>query len=258
MKELSIIIVSWNVKDLLRKCLASVEMNKNIIDLEVFVVDNASHDGSAEMVKQEFPWVKLTASKENLGFAKGNNLAIKQATGEYVLLLNPDTEIFSDTLGKSLQFMRSHSDVGAMGCRMIYADGKSQLSIRNFPTLWPVFLMLIKAPKIFSELKAIKKYLAEDFDYNKTQTVDQIMGAYMIIPKIALDKVGLLDERFFNWFEEVDFCKRLWQSGYKVYYFSDTKIIHHGGKSFGQQSIVNNQRVFFSSALKYFLKHGIK
>jgi GT2 family glycosyltransferase len=258
MKQLSIIIVSWNVKDLLRKCLNSIDANKGDIDLEVFVVDNASHDGSAEMVVQEFSGVNLIASKENLGFAKGNNLAIKQTTGEYVLLLNPDTEIFSDTLAKSLEFMRQHVDCGIMGCKMVYPDGSDQASVRLFPTWWPIFLMLVKAPKLFPKLESIKKYLAENFDYSKTQTVDQVMGAYMMIPKSALDKVGLLDERFFNWFEEVDLCKRFWQAGYKVYYFAETKIIHHGGKSFSQQKLVTNQRVFFSSALKYFLKHGLK
>lgn len=255
MKKLSIVIVSWNVKDLLRKCLKSIDEGREGIDLEVFVVDNASHDNSAEMVNEEFPWVKLIASKKNLGFAGGNNVAIRQAEGEYILLLNPDTEIFPDTLKRSLSFMENHPNCGAMGCKMIYPDGRDQASVRRFPTWWPIFLMLIKAPKIFPQLKALKHYLAKDFDYGKEQTVDQIMGAFMLIPRSVFDKVGILDERFFNWFEEVDMCRRIWRAGYKIYYFPETKIIHHGGKSFSQETLIKNQKVFFSSALKYFLKH---
>lgn len=255
MKQLSIIIVSWNTKDLLRKCLRSIEQGRGSIDLEVFVVDNASHDNSVEMVQREFSWVKLIASPYNLGFAKGNNTAIKQAQGKYILLLNPDTEIFPDTLEKALFFMENNADCGAMGCKMIFPNGQDQASVRRFPTWWPIFLMLIKAPKLFTNLKALKYYLAEDFDYTKKQTVDQIMGAFMLIPKAIFDKVGILDERFFNWFEEVDLCRRIWQSGYKIYYFPEVKIIHHGGKSFSQETLIKNQRVFFSSALKYFLKY---
>ncbi len=255
MKKLSIVIVSWNVQDLLNKCLKSIEQSRGDIDLEVFVVDNASQDNTVKMINNEFPWVKLIVNKKNLGFAKANNIAIKQASGQYILLLNPDTEIFPDTLEKSLLFMDHNPDCGAMGCKMIYPDGRHQASVRRFPTWWPIFLMLIKIPKIFPQLKSIKYYLAEDFDYNKQQTVDQIMGAFMLIPKIVFEQIGIFDERFFNWFEEVDLCRRIWQAGYKIYYFPEIKIIHHGGKSFAQEKLIKNQKIFFSSALKYFLKY---
>jgi len=258
MPKISIIIVSWNVKDLLIKCLDSINIVRSKMPLEVFVVDNDSHDNTAESIKQNFSWVKLIASDKNLGFAKANNLAIKQATGDYILLLNPDTEIFTDTLERCLSFVASHADCGVMGCKMVYPNGQDQPSIRRLPNFWPILLMLLKLPKVFPNLKTIKNYLAEDFDYTKTQPVEQVMGAFMFMPKSAIEKVGLLDERFFVWFEEVDFCRRVWQAGLKVYYLADAKIIHHGGKSFSQQKIITNQRRFFISAAKYFLKNGFK
>lgn len=253
--DLSIIIVSWNTRELLRKCLKSIFDSNTPSSFEVFVIDNNSSDGSAIMVSGEFPQVKLIASQENLGFAKGNNLGINQATGDYLLLLNPDTVIASETINQSLRFMKSHPEAGAMGCRMVYPDGREQASVRRLPTIWPILLILLKVPKIFPNLKSIKKYLAEDFDYSQTQAVEQIMGAYMLLPKKVLTEVGLLDERFFTWFEEVDLCRRIKNAGYTIYYYCGTKIIHHGGQSFAQQKLLKNQKVFFLSAIKYFLKY---
>jgi len=258
MTDISIIIVSWKVKDLLRKCLESINAARGDLKLEIFVVDNASNDGTAEMMKQDFTAVKLIASDKNLGFAKANNLALKQATGDYVLLLNPDTEIKSDTLAKSIAFMKSHLKCGALGPKMLYPDGSLQPSIRRFPKLWPIALMLLKLPKIFPHLKSIDNYLAADFDYLREQIVDQIMGAYIFMPRQAIEKVGYLDERFFIWFEEVDYCRRLKSAGYEVWYSPDVSIVHVGGKSFAQQATIAKQRLFFMSALKYFLKYAGK
>ncbi|MFA5047652.1 MAG: glycosyltransferase family 2 protein [Patescibacteria group bacterium] len=255
--KLSIIIVSWNVRELLIKCLNSIYHNNKTSDLEVFVVDNDSQDDTAKLVAKQFPQVKLLAQKANLGFAKANNLAIKSAQGDYILLLNPDTETFPDTLAKSLDFMASHPDCGVLGCQMLYADKKLQPSVRRFPKPWPTLLMLLKLPKIFPRLKSVDNYLATDFDYAKEQTVDQVMGAFMLIPKKVIDKIGLLDENFFIWFEEVDFCRRVWSGGYKVYYSPAIKIIHHGGQSFSQQKTVTKQRRFFKSAFIYFKKYGL-
>ena len=254
--DLSIIIVSWNTQDLLRKCLNSIYQNLDGLNLEIFVVDNNSSDKTAQMVKAEFPQVNLITNNKNLGFAKANNQAIKQVKGEYLLLLNPDTEILNNGLIKSLQFMKSHQSCGVMGPKMLFEDKSLQPSVRRWPRPWPIFLMLIKAQKFFKGLKAIDYYLYKDFDYNKEQAVDQVMGAFMLIPKEVMAKVGLLDERFFIWFEEVDFCKRVWQNGYSVIYNPDIQLIHYGGRSFSQQPIISKQWQFFKSALKYFLKHG--
>jgi len=253
--DISIVIVSWNVANLLQKCLYSIYQNSADLSLEIFVVDNASSDNTIKMIKDSFPEVELIENKKNFGFARANNQAIKKARGEYILLLNPDTEILNDNLKKSFQFMRVNQECGVMGPKMYFADQNLQPSVRKFPTFWPIFLMLIKAPKFFNQLKSIDNYLCVDFDYSKKQEVDQVMGAFMMISKKVLDRIGLLDERFFIWFEEVDLCKRIWDGGYKVIYNPEIEIIHHGGKSFSQQGIVTKQFTFFKSALKYFLKH---
>lgn len=254
--KLSIIIVSWNVENLLRKCLKSI-YNDPIGNLsEVFVIDNISKDKTVEMVKREFPQVKLIANQENLGFAKANNQGIKLATGEYILFLNPDTELFPNTISKSIEFMSSHPDCGIMGPQMLYSDRSPQPSVRRFPTIWPILLMLIKAPKLIKNIKSINRYLATDFDYFKTQEVDQVMGAYMMTRKELIDRIGIMDEKFFIWFEEVDFCLRARRAGYKIYYNPEVKIIHYGGKSFAQEKVITKQKIFFQSAFIYFRKNG--
>ncbi len=256
--DLSIIIVSWNVKELLKKCLASIYQSQGSFSFEVFVVDNASADGTAAMVSREFSMVKLIANQKNAGFSRANNQAIKEASGEYILLLNPDTEVFPDTLERSLAFMRSRERCGIMGCRILNPDNTLQPSVRRFPTFLPIFLMLLKLPKIFPRLKAINSYLARDFDYEQTKEVDQLEGAFMILRREVFNKIGLLDEKFFTWFEEVDLCRRAKNSGYGIYYFSEARIIHHGGQSFAQEGTLKKQIIFFTSAFRYLFKHGFK
>ena len=256
--DISIIIVSWKVRELLKKCLESIRSSQGDFNLEIFVVDNGSDDGTIEMIKRDFPDVRLIASDKNLGFAKANNLALKRASGEFILLLNPDTEINRNSLSKPIEFIKNHQQCGVLGPKMLYPDGKLQPSVRRFPTLGAVAMMLFKLPKLFPNLKAVNKYLAKDFDYNREQIVDQIMGAYMFMPKSAIERVGYLDERFFIWFEEVDYCRRLKASGFEVWYSPEISILHHGGKSFAQAAVISNQRLFFSSALKYFVKYGFQ
>jgi GT2 family glycosyltransferase len=256
MVDLSIVIVSWNVESLLKKCLQSIYENQGDLSLEVFVVDNNSSDQTVAMIQSKFPEVKLIKNKKNEGFARANNQAIKQARGEYVLLLNPDTEIVDKALDKSLRFMKDSPRCGIMGPKMLFADKSVQPSVRNLPTVWPIFLMLLKVPKILPHLKSIDKYLSVGFDYSRLQEVKQVMGAYMFMSKQALDEVGLLDERFFIWFEEVDLCKRMLDNGKIIMYNPEVVIIHHGGESFSQQGVVKKQLAFFKSAYKYFIKHG--
>jgi GT2 family glycosyltransferase len=255
--KLSIVIVSWNIKDLLKECLQSIRASLGDFELEVYVVDNNSQDGTVEMMRQDFPKVKLIANDNNLGFARANNQALKQATGDYILLLNPDTKLFPDTLAKASNWLIGRPEVGIMGIRLLNADASLQPSVRRFPKFWPILLMLLKIPKILPNLKSINRYLATDFDYVREQEVDQVMGAFMLTKREVLDKVGLLDERFFIWFEEVDWCKRIKAAGYKVFYTPVAEAIHYGGKSFAQEKVATKQWNFFRSALKYFLKHGI-
>ena len=319
---LSILIVNWNVKDLLEKCLESIFIchpgaesrrthrdeaigsrgfqattvtghltrsfgprwlhrgfQDDREDVEIFVVDNASTDGSAEMVREKFSQVKLIENKENLGFAKANNQAIKQAEGEFVLLLNPDTEILngrchdnheiaasprtfikkcgtprndrSNALEKMIDFMRTHPDCGIAGCKILNLDKTIQPSARRFPTLISQVITLTKAPNIFPGL--IKEYAGLDINYEKTQVVDQIMGAFFMIRRKVIEQIGFLDENFWSWFEEVDYCKQAKKAGWKIYYTPEAEIIHHKGQSFSQ--LLNRQKQFNKSLLYYFKKH---
>lgn len=254
--NLSIIIVSWNTCELLKKCLNSIYQNEAGLILEVYVVDNNSSDKTVEMIRAEFKEVELIVNNKNQGFAYANNQALNLVRGEYILLLNPDTEILSNSLPRAVKFMSDNSNCGAMGAKLLWPDKSTQPSVRRFPTLWPIFLMFIKAPKLFKKIKSIERYLCLDFDYSKMQTVDQIMGAFMLIPKKVFDKVGLLDERFFVWFEEVDLCHRIQNVGFKILYNPEVEIIHYGGRSFAQEKIIKKQFLFFKSAMRYFLKNG--
>lgn len=263
--DISIIIVSWNVSDLLKKCLESIFRYKSDVELEVIVVDNASSDGTVEMVRQNFLQVKLIANQENRGFSAANNQGIKEAKGDYILLLNPDTEFIENSLEKVIQKMSSDNQIGVLGCKLLNPDKTIQPSVRRFPTVWSQLVILFKLHKIFPGL--LNHYLAKDFVYDHPLTpslvkeggqesveADQVMGAFFCVRKELFDKIGLLDKGYFIWFEEVDFCRRAKQAGYKVVYWPGTSVVHHGGQSFAQQMTLKKQLWFFKSAWRYFTK----
>lgn len=256
--DLSIVIVSWNTEKYLEKCLASIFANQADLQLEVFVVDNASKDNTIKVVREKFPQVKLIANKTNRGFATANNQALKQANGKYVLLLNPDTQIIDNALKKMVEFIAQNDDVGIAGCQLLNPDKTIQPSVRTFPTKTAIFLLLTKISKLWPNHPALKKYLAADFDYQAAQSVDQVMGAFFLIQKKLIDQIGLLDEKFFIWFEEVDFCKRTKAAGWKIWYTPTANIIHYGSRSFNQALTVKKQLIFFNSAWHYLKKHGGK
>jgi len=256
--DLSIIIVNWKVKDLLEKCLRSIFLQTKNISFEVFVVDNNSGDGSVEMVREKFPQVNLTSSADNLGFAKGNNLAIKKSRGRYILLLNPDTEILDNALEKMVRFMDTYPECGIAGCKLLNPDLTLQPSVRAFPDFASQIFILLKIHHLFPHTKTMYKYLVQNFDYEKTQEVDQVMGAFMMIRREVINKIGILDENFWIWFEEVDFCKRAKAVGFKILYTPEAKIIHHYGQSFKQAMGVKKQKDFNRSLSYYFKKHGTK
>jgi GT2 family glycosyltransferase len=254
--DLSIVIVSWNVRDLLRQSLRSVFRETVRSSIEVFVVDNNSHDGSAAMVSVEFPQVRLIANTSNAGFAKANNQAIRQASGRYVLLLNPDTEILDNSLDRSVAWMDENKTAVVMGCRLLNPDRSLQASVRRFPTRGAMALTLLKLHRVFPKSSAIQKYMAADFDYNQVSEVDQVMGAFFMIRSAALNQIGLLDEGYYIWFEEVDYCARAKQKGWSVMYNPDATIIHHYGQSFRQVLGIRKQIILNNSLLRYFSKHG--
>jgi len=253
--DLSVVILNWKVKELLRQCLISVYRETSDIDFEVIVVDNDSRDGSAEMVAREFPQARLIVNDRNVGFAAGNNVGIKVASGEFVLLLNPDTELRENVLAKLVAVMRANPDVAVCGPTLLNADGSLQSSVRRFPTPSSQALVMLKLHNIFPRLKPVREYFASGFDYLASSSVDQVMGAAFMVRRTAFDELGLLDERFFIWFEEVDFCKRAIDAGHDVMYTPETHIIHYGGESFGQVFGPKKQHYLNSSLLKYMRKH---
>lgn len=251
---LSVIIVNWKVRELLRKCLESVQRETKGVEYEVIVVDNDSRDGSIEMVVKEFPWVRLIASNRNMGFARANNEAIRQASGDLVMLLNPDTELRQDVFGKMTGLMNREPHIAILGPKLLDADGSLQPSVRRFPTL--ASQLVLKLHHLFPRVFPLRRSLARDFDYDRMQPCDQVMGAAMMIRRSVLEEIGLLDEGYFIWFEEVDLCKRAVDAGYQVWYWPGAEVVHHGGESFGQLFGPRRQRLYNAAARRYFRKHS--
>ncbi len=255
--DLSIIIVSWNVKEKLRANLQALLASKTSFSFEVFVVDNNSGDGSAEMVKSEFSQVRLIVNSENLGFAKANNQAIKEAKGDFILLLNPDMQVFPDTLENSLTWAKKNSHAVVSGFKLVNEKNEIIKQVRKFPKLFDQLMIVLKVPHVAPSV--LDSYLLPNFDYEKEARVDSIRGAFFLINKEAYKKISgqdkpLLDERYFIWFEEVDFCKEVYRLGGEVYYSPAAKCLDYVGASFSQLKRGQTQRYFCDSMLRYFKK----
>ncbi len=255
MVDLSVVIVNYNVEYFLEQCLHSVFRAAEEIKCEVFVVDNNSVDGSLAMVREKFPDVKLIANEHNVGFSKANNQAILQSTGRYVLLLNPDTLVEEDTFAKSVQFMDVHPEAGGLGVMMI--DGKGRFlpeSKRGLPTPSVAFYKIFGLSSLFPKSKIFGRYHLGFLDNEETHEVEILSGAFMLMRKTALDKVGLLDEAFFMYGEDIDLSYRILMGGYKNYYFPETRIIHYKGES-TKKSSVNYVFVFYRAMVIFAEKH---
>lgn len=230
--DLSVIIVSYNVKDYLRECLASVKKASEGIDIEVFIVDNNSHDGSQEMLIQEFKEFKCIFNTYNSGFSVANNQAIRESKGDFVLLLNPDTLIEPCTLSSCLKFMRNHPEAGALGVRMVNGEGVFlPESKRSLPTPLTSFFKITGINRLFSKSSLFNRYYLPQININVTAEADVVSGAFMFLGREALFKAGLPDEDFFMYGEDMDLSYRLLKAGYKNFYFAETQIIHFKGKS---------------------------
>lgn len=256
--QLSIVIVNYNVKHFLEQCLLSVEKAIHQIDSEVFVVDNSSVDESCQMIREKFPWVKLIESKQNLGFSKGNNLALRKTNGKYILLLNPDTIVETDTFSKCIDFMESHDETGALGVKMI--DGKGNFlpeSKRALPTPIVSFYKIFGLTSLFPKSKIFARYYLGHLDKDKTNEIEILPGAFMFMRKSTLDKVGFLDEQFFMYGEDIDLSYRITKSGYKIHYYPETRIIHYKGESTKKGSL-NYVMVFYQAMLIFAKKHFSK
>jgi GT2 family glycosyltransferase len=253
--QLSVIIVNYNVKHFLEQALYSIEKACTNLTAEIFVVDNNSVDGSCEMVKQLFPKVQLIANKVNTGFSKANNQAIHLAKGKYVLLINPDTLVEEDCFEKVIQFMDSHAEAGAVGVKMIDGAGKFlPESKRGLPTPEVAFYKIFGLSALFPKSTRFGKYHLGFLSHKETHSVDVLAGAFMMIRKNVLDEIGLLDEDYFMYGEDIDLSYRITKAGYKNYYFPDTTIIHYKGESTKRTS-VNYVFTFYRAMVIFANKH---
>ena len=263
--RLSIVIVNYNVKYFLEQCLESVFGSKHsvevadgsssdAIELEVFVVDNASVDGSVEMVREKYPQVHLIANDDNVGFAKANNQALRLCTGDLILLLNPDTVVEHDTFSKCVAFFASHPDCGGLGVKMINGEGTYlKESKRGFPTPEAAFFKISGLIRLFPHSRRIAAYYMGHLDDEETNPIDILPGAFLMISREALDKVGLLDEAYFMYGEDIDFSWRIKLAGFENYYYPDARIIHYKGESTKHGSM--NYVYTFYNAMSIFVQH---
>ncbi|MBI3237444.1 MAG: glycosyltransferase family 2 protein, partial [Flavobacteriia bacterium] len=253
--KIAVIIVNYNVTFFLEQCLNSVARAMEQEPAEVWVVDNNSVDGSVEMVAEKFPWVKLIANKDNKGFSKANNQAMLLSQCKYQLLLNPDTVVEEDTLKKVVDYMDEHPNVGGLGVRMV--DGKGKFlpeSKRGLPTPAVAFYKIFGISRIFPRSKRFGRYHLGNLSEFETNEIEILSGAFMLMRKEALDKVGLLDEDFFMYGEDIDLSYRIIKGGYKNVYFPETRIIHYKGES-TKKSSVNYVFVFYRAMVIFARKH---
>ncbi len=222
---LSIVIASWNTRELLRGLLLSIDKHRPGFPCEVIVVENGSSDGSRDTVAREFPWVTLRANERNLGYARANNLGYACASGELVLLLGSDTVILDDSLTRMAEYLRTHPDTGAVSCRLLNADRTVQHSCRRFPRLRDGVLTYLSLDRLASF------YNMEGFNYYQTQEVEQPAATCLILRRTAIEAVGLFDERFSILYNDVDLCMRIRQRGWKIVYLAEAEVIHHGSQS---------------------------
>lgn len=254
MFDISVIIVSWNVRDFLQKCLASVYRLTEGISFEVFVVDNNSADGSSGMVKQGFPGVHLIENRVNMGFAAANNKALEISSGRYKLLLNPDTELIDNTLKKMVDFMDARKDIDALGPRLILGDGSLQRNCRHFPSVFTDIMETFYLDSFFPSSRFFNRYRMGSWAHEGTRQVDHVYGACLLVRQETFKNIGLLDEGLFMYYDEIDLCYRIKKSGGKVFFTDTITVIHYANKSSAQDEAACEHYKHYSR-LSFFMKH---
>jgi N-acetylglucosaminyl-diphospho-decaprenol L-rhamnosyltransferase len=253
--DVSVVIVNYNVRDLLRDCLRSLEHDLRELRGEVWVVDNASRDGSAEMVRAEFPWVRLIANAGNKGFGAANNQAIRLARGRYVLVLNPDTELPPGALLACLAEMDRHPDIGALGPKLVRADGSLDRACRrSFPSPEVAFFRLSGLAKLFPRHPRVARYNLLHLDPDTPTDVDSVCGAFMLVRRAAIEQVGMFDEAFRMYGEDLDWAFRLKAAGWRVRYHPAVTVLHYKQQS-SKQRPVSSIRAFYHAMHVFYDKH---
>ncbi len=247
-------IVSWNARDFLRDCLKSLSEGVSEYPIEILVVDNASSDGSADCVEREFPHVRLIRSASNLGFSRANNLAVRQSTGDYVCLINSDVKVHRECITRLVDYCEAHPEVGLAGPFIFGPDGKLQRSCWGFPSVWNMFCRALALDKCFPRLQAFGGYELGYWSQDTTRPVDILGGCFWVARREALNRVGLLDESFFMYGEDMDWCRRFWAGGWQVMFVAEAQATHYGGASSANAPVrfyIERQR----ADLQYWTKH---
>jgi GT2 family glycosyltransferase len=253
--DLSIIIVNYNVKEFLQNLLHSIEKASSDISKEIIVIDNASDDGSVEVIKEKFPTVKLIVNKTNVGFGRANNQGLTIAKGKYILFINPDCIVSEDTLDNLISFFETQPECGLAGCKILNADGTLQLACRrSFPGPWTSFTKVTGLSNLFPASRIFARYNLTYLDENKTYEVDAVSGSFMMIRKEVYEKVGGFDEQFFMYGEDLDLCYRVQKSGFKVFYVHTTQVIHYKGES-TKRSNLDETKLFYHAMHLFVKKH---
>jgi GT2 family glycosyltransferase len=250
----SVVVVSWNARKYLKQCLESLREGVCRLPMEVLVVDNASTDGSSEMVEQHFPNCRLIRNETNLGFAKANNIGIKASAGRYVCMVNSDVRVLPDCIRRLVDYCEAHAEVGMAGPRILGGDGRLQRSCRGFPTLWNMFCRSLALDSLFPRCRLFGGYLLPYWEHDSLQAVDILSGCFWMVRREALPKVGLLDEKFFMYGEDMDWCKRFWLNRWRVIFVPAAEAIHYGGASSANAPVrffIEKQR----ANLQYWKKH---
>lgn len=252
--DLSIIIVTWNSEKYIRNCLDSILLSTGDFQNEIILVDNASADQTTNIVKGLYPQVKLIQNRKNAGYAKANNQGMKESQGKYLLLLNPDTEVLENALISMLRFLEENTQVGALGPRLLYPDKTVQPSCREFPTYATLIWEFSDLSRIFPKSKIFSRWRMGYFKFNQIREVDQPMGSCLLLRRATLQDVGIFDENFPMFFNDVDLCYRIKQAGWKIYYYPDAQVLHHKGAATRQ---VKRRMIWLSHVafFRFFKKH---
>jgi GT2 family glycosyltransferase len=229
--NVSIVIVSWNAREYLAECLWSLRSATAELSAEIIVVDNASSDGTAEMVRSRFSECRFIETGANMGFARGNNIGLKTAKGKYICLINPDVNVPPECLAKMISFMEQNPGIGLLGPKMLARDGLARRSGMRFPTLWNVFLRSIGADKLLKGKAGSGNWLMNDFHFDQLRDMDVLNGWFWMARREAVNRVGLLDEDFFMYAEDMDWCKRFHSKQWRVVFYPDAEATHYGGGS---------------------------
>lgn len=252
---LTVVIVSYECREELLSCLDSIRTSRQEVPYRVRVVDNASTDGTVQAARERHPWAEVTESRENLGFAKANNLALRQADTPFVLLLNPDTMVFDHAFDTAIGFLKEHPGAGMVSCRLVTGDGSLDLACRRgFPTAWDGFCRAVGLSRLFPKVRLFSGYNMTWLDESKPARVDAVNGAFMMVTREAMDKVGLLDEDYFMYMEDMDWCWRFAMAGFEVHYTPACSVVHLKGRSSAKASAAMI-RAFFDSMELFCIKN---